>query len=323
MLKKIELKDIGCFVQIARSGSLTRAAKDSNLPKATLSHNLRRLEDTLGVELFIRNTRGLTLTDAGKAFHEHSKRIFDSCEVAISAAQRAHSSLSGKIRLSASAEFGTSILGAATLYLAREFPAMEFEVRMYPSDTLLSEQHDFDCMIFVGTPPDSNYLCRKMGEVKYGIYASPSFLETFGRPTTPDEIEMIPGVRYTRNGIPESWLLKNGEKDRVFEFEPRFNVHDYWMAKYYAVAGVALAYLPDFFVHYEVNHQGLVPVLPEWQSESTAAWVIYPASRHRNPRIKLVADTLCERFEEFVVHPGYSLVPQDLQTSSDSAEAAE
>lgn len=323
MLEHVELKDIGGFVQIARSGSLTRAAREAGVPKATLSHNLRRLEDALGVELFIRGARGLTLTDAGKAFHEHCKRIFDSCEVAVSAAQRAHSSISGKIRLSASAEFGTSILGAATLYLAREFPGLEFEVRMYPSDTLLTDLHDFDCLIFVGTPPDSSYMCRKMGEVTYRIYASPEFFEQHGVPPGPDSIANLPGVQYTRNGISEVWLLNDGDQERALQFRPRFNVHDYWMAKYYAVAGVALAYLPDFFVYYEVDQGGLVPVLPNWRSERTAAWVIYPPSRHRNPRIKMVADTLCERFDEFIIHPGYSLISQAPPNSADPAEAAE
>ena len=310
MQNGVEFKDIRGFVQIARAGSLTRAARESNIPKATLSHNLRRLEDALEVELFIRSARGLTLTDAGNAYLENCSRIFDSCDVAASAAQRAHSSVSGKIRIAASAEFGTSILGAATLYLSQAHPGLDFEVRMYTSDMLITNQPDFDCLIYVGTAPDSSYLCRKMGSVSYGIYASPGLLEKFGIPERPEDMRRMPGVEYSRNGIPEVWLLRNKDREKPVKYEIRFSVHDYWMAKYYAVSGVALAYLPDFFVHYEVEQGGLVQVLPDHQSEEISAWVIYPMSRHKNPRVKLMVETLCSKFDEFILHPGYALIPQ-------------
>ena len=323
MREHLELKDINGFVHIVRAGNLSRASKETNVPKATLSHNLRRLEDALGVELCIRSSKGLTLTDAGRAFLEHCPQIFESCELASSAAQRAHSSIGGKIRLVGNAEFGTTILGAATLYLSQAHSSLEFDVRMYPSDTLIADLPDFDCLIYVGVAPDSDHICRKMGSASYGLYASPVYLEEFGVPKNPNDIRDLPGVRHTRNGIPEDWKLQNGGCELPVEFVPRFNVHDYWMAKYYAVSGAALAYLPDFFVHYEVNIGGLVPVLPESRSESILIWAIYPRSRHKNPRIKLVVDTLCKTFDRFIIHPGYSLIAQDFPGRGNPSELGE
>ena len=113
MTYRYELKDISCFLWIARTGSISRAATTYNVPKATLSHHLRRLEDALQVELFVRKAKGLELTDAGKEFLDHSAAIFDSCENAASAAQRAHSTLSGRIRIVSSSAFGTSAKAAA------------------------------------------------------------------------------------------------------------------------------------------------------------------------------------------------------------------
>jgi len=305
-----ELKDINAFVQIARAGSLTRAARETNIPKATLSHNLRRLEDALEVELVKRFSRGLFLTDAGRAYLENCNRIFDSCEIAASAAQRAHNKLSGKVRIAASAEFGTSILGAASLYLALAHAGLKFEVNMYTSETLLTDQLEFDCMIFVGAASDSSHMCRKMGSVSYGLYASPKFLREFGTPDNFEDVAKLSGTKYSRGGIAEPWSLARGDEEVICDYEARFSVQDYWMAKYFGVSGVAVAYLPDFFVHHEVELGGLVPVMPEWRSRETAVWVVYPAARYKNPRIKLLVDTLCDKFEQFVVHPGYSLLPQ-------------
>lgn len=308
MLEHFELKDVRGFVQIARAGSLTSAANESNIAKATLSNNLRRLEDALGVELFTRHKRGLKLTEAGRAFLDKSKRIFESCEIAANSAQRANNVVSGKLRIVASAEFGTSILGAASLLLARQRPELQFELRIFPTDSLLTDEVDFDCMIYVGTAPDSDYLCRKLGKVHYGLYASPAFVSRYGMPSDHRDISSLPGVEYERTGDPEQWLVNDREKVRVIDFKRRFSVNDYWMAKYYAVLGEVIAYLPDFFVHYEVKQNALVPILPAQHSSEIAAWVIYPQSRHQNPRVKLMVETLCSHFNQIILHPGYSLV---------------
>lgn len=313
MTTKVEFRDISNFVHVARTGSLMRAGMISGAPKATLSHSIRRLEDLLEVELFHRSQRGLQLTDAGRALLDNTGRIFDSIELAASAAQRAHSSLNGKVRILGSAEFGTSIIGAATLYLAREHPGLSFETRMYPSDTPLPEQTEFDCLIFVGTAPSSDHVCRKLGNVGYRAYASPLLLQRLGTPNSVEDIREMPGIEYTRKGIAQSWLLQDTDGQRIGDYNVRFSVHDYWMAKFYAVSGEAIAYLPDFFVHYEVAQGHLIPLLQEAnESEKISVWAIYGAARHRNPRVKLVIDTLCQNFDKLIRHPGYALVRQDL-----------
>lgn len=311
MMYPYELKDIQCFVQLARAGSLTRASMTYNLPKATLSHQLRRLEDALQVELFTRKANGLELTDAGREYLNHCSGIFDTCEAAASAAQRAHSTVSGKVRIASSSEFGTSIIGAAAFFVSSIHPQLHFDLQMYPNEKLIAGQLEFDCMIYVGDPPDSTLMQRKMGEVSNGLYANRQFLERFGVPQTPDDIRELDGVLYLRNGIPERWQLSHNGDAVTVEAHSRFSVNDYWMAKYFAVQGSAIGYLPNFFVHYEVAQGALVPVLPEWRSEKSNVYIIYPAHRHRNPRVMNLVDAMCSRFDDFILQPGYSLIKQD------------
>jgi DNA-binding transcriptional LysR family regulator len=311
MSDQYELKDIRCFLSIARAGSISRAAATYNIPKATLSHHLRRLEDALQVELFVRKAKGLELTDAGKEFLDHSSVILDSCENAVSAAQRAHSTISGRIRIVASSAFGTSLIGAAAHYFAVHNPHIDFDLQMYPNDKIIAGQLDFDCMIFVGDPPTSSLLRRKMGEVSFGLYASPHFIKANGLPTTLEQIDGCNGVVYMRNGLPERWTLRNGRKVIHLNPHARFNVNEYWMAKYFAVEGLVIGYLPDFFVRFEVEQGGLVSILPEWRSEDTPVYAVYPQHRHRNPRIIKLVDSMCSQFDEFVRSPGYRAVRID------------
>jgi DNA-binding transcriptional LysR family regulator len=279
------------------------------------------LEDALKVELFTRKSNGLELTDAGREYLHHCSSIFDTCEAAASAAQRAHSTVSGRVRIASSSEFGTSIIGAAAYFVSSIHPLLDFELQMYPNEKLIAGELDFDCMIYVGDPPDSALMQRKMGGVSSGLYASQSLLDRCGTPQTPDEVKKLDGVRYMRNGIPEAWRIAcNGQVETV-EAYPRFSVNDYWMAKYFAVEGSAIGYLPDFFVRYEVEQAALVPVLPEWRSEKSAIYLIYPAHRHRNPRVMNLVDAMCSRFDEFMRHPGYALIKRDYQTGSSVHDA--
>ena len=94
----------------------------------------------------------------------------------------------------------------------------------------------------------------------------------------------------------------------MIQYQPRFSVHDYWMAKYFTVAGSAIAYMPDFFTLYEVEVGALLNVLPGYRSEDIDVYALYPSYRHRNPRIMIVVEALCEHFDDFIRYPGYSLI---------------
>lgn len=164
-------------------------------------------------------------------------------------------------------------------------------------------------MIFFGTAPSSDYVCRKLGHVSYRAYASPILLEKCGTPERIDDLSHMPGIEYTRKGISEPWLLQDDESKQVAHYNIRFSVHDYWMAKFYAVSGDAVTYLPDFLVYYEVAQCSLVPLLkPAEDAEQVSVWAIYGAARHKNPRVKLVVDTLCKQFSSVIHHPGYALI---------------
>lgn len=305
-----ELKDISCFVQVARAGSLSRASSVYNIPKASLSQHLRKLEDALGVQLFTRRTKGLELTDAGKKYLELCSAIFDSCENAASAAQRAHSSIGGTIRVVATSEFGTSVLGAAALYFSSTYQDVDFDLQFVANDKIIAGQVDFDCLIYLGEPPDSPLMRRKLGEFSYALYASPSYMErrTIRRI---EDVDGVDGVIYQRNGSIERWMLGLGRNRRVCTPHGKFVVNDYWMAKYFAVEGTAIAYLPDFFVKYEVEAGVLVPVAKDWRSHSVPVSIIYSAQKHRIARITKLVEVLCENFDKFTVTPGYSLVSRE------------
>lgn len=300
-----DLGDIYAFQQIARAGSISHAAAAGKTPKATLSLQLRRLEDALKVELFVRKARGLELTDAGREFLDNCGAIFDSCENAVSSAQRAHSLIRGRIRIASRTEFGTLLIGAAVHDFALANPEIDFELQLHPADKIIAGQVDFDCLIFIEDLPDSSFLRRKLGTISYGLYANPAFLKRTGIPERLEDVDGLDGVVCMRNGIREPWKLRNGSRGEEIRPYERFNVNEYWLAKYLVVAGSGLGYLPDFLVKHEVESGQLVPVLPQWRSEAISVYVIYAPQRHRNPRIMKFVDAMAAAFDAFMLNPPY------------------
>lgn len=305
MTAPYELRQVRNFVMVSKAGSISRAATEFNIPKATISHQLRRLEDALEVELFIRRSRGLTLTDAGKRFLEHAQAIFDSCDAATVAAQRAHGTLSGSLRVAASSAFGTSLIGAAAARVAADNDGVEFDVRLYPNDELLTDHIEFDCMVVVGEPATDRLQWQRLGEMAFQLYASPDFVERHGAPSTPEDLGGFSGIVLQESGVPYAWSLTRGNRSVHATPHARFRVNEYWMAKYLAVEGLGIAYLPDFFIYYEVRQGALVPVLPQWRSGDTPVYAVYPPHRRGNARIGQLLDTMRMQFDDIMSEPGY------------------
>ncbi|MBV7395925.1 LysR family transcriptional regulator [Mameliella sediminis] len=301
------LQDLSNFLSIAKAGSLTRASAEENVPKATLSTSLARLEETLNVVLAQRGKNGVKLTEAGQALLENSGLVFEACEIAANAARRAHSALEGTVRVAATYEFGASILGTTAIQIARENPGLDFDLQFFPNDVLFQRAVDFDCMVYFGQPPSSNLLTRKIGEMRYQLVCSPEFIREHGPIREVSDLEPLPGVLVTRGGMSEDWKLADSLNSQTVRFNPRFRVHDYWTAKVLAVNGVAMAYMPTFFTHYEIESGALMSLLPRYSSPPRNVYALYPSSRQRNPRIRMVVEKLQDSFESLLMHPGYQI----------------
>ncbi|MEQ9695519.1 LysR family transcriptional regulator [Shimia sp. SDUM112013] len=289
---QVEIKALRHFMMLAQAGNLSRASREHSVAKGTLSASLKRLEEQTGLLLMERSQNGLHLTEAGQALAERAPAVFDAHDVAISAAMRAHSKIEGSVRVVAAHEFGATILGEAAIAIARKAPSLQFDLEFYPAETLFRRLVDFDCMIFFGEPPATWLIARKLGEVRYAVYAAPALQSKFSHARDCEDLTGMPGVELRRNGLSEPWLVESSSITTSVRFETRFRVHDYWMARYIAQSGLAAAYLPSFFVRDDLRAGLLRPLLPDRGSPSHGVHLLYPQSRKANPRVRMVVEEL-------------------------------
>lgn len=292
----LELKDIDAFAKAAKAGSLSRASELYGISKSTLSHGLRRLEDHLGVELFLRSQRGLRLTDAGEKFLKHVVEISHACENAQASVQNQENVPKGKLRIACDSGFGTLVIGPLIKKISTIYPKLEFNLSISADKPTTPDEVDADCIIRVGTSPDSELVCRLLSHFSYGLYASPEYLSRFGEPQTIEDLDDHKGVICVSNDETERWQFFVGE--RSIEVQPKSNitVNSYWMANYFIFQGMGIGYLPSFFVQQDLKDGRLCPVLGRLKKKTVPAYLIFHKYRYKSTKLRVFIDHCVSEF---------------------------
>lgn len=265
----MNLDALETFTKIAEVRSLSAAAKLHGLPKSSLSLKLKQLEADLGTALFLREGRGLELTDAGTELLKHAHQILAACESARSAIAEVRDDVAGTLRIGSTGEFGTAF-NAQMLYAFRQhYPLVKLDLVFFSPDVLFTPDRlqSFDAIISWDETGDDGHAWQTLSTATFGLFASPDYIARVGLPLGPGDLADHRGVLYRHAVGPQSWRLQRGGE--VVDLLPRsdFMSNDYWTVKYFAVAGEGIAYLPKFFTHIECERGHLVPLMPDWESD--------------------------------------------------------
>ena len=302
------VEDVTAFLQIASGGSLSAAARASGRPKATISHQLRRLEDELGVELFMRSANRLILSEAGRDFLDHAKNIRRACERGLDAARRSRNATVGTIRVASGGEFTSNLVAPLVLHFARKHPHLRIEVVVLRGDALLSARDSLDCIIYLGEPPMpqvAELTARLLGRFAFGLYASPGYLEARGVPESPSALRSHDMIGFHNGESTMLWELENGSEEFSLQPSTKFLTNDYWVLKLTAIHDHGIAFMPTFFAALEVENGLLVPVLPEWRSRDVPMYALFPSHRLANPNLRSLIDAVSQNFEEIFDYAYY------------------
>ena len=260
----LKTDEIQAFVQIVESGSITAAADRLALAKSAVSRRLNELEDDLGVELFHRTTRKLTLTDSGEGFYNRCVRILADLEEAEHAVSAAHHELRGQLRIAAPHSFGLLHLGPAIIDFQQQHPNLRFDIDF--DDRQVDLMHEgFDLGIRIAHLKDSSLIARPLADISTVICASPEYLKKHGTPTTPDELDRHVCFTYSNLSQPHHWSfvdlqgqLQTVKVNRVMQA----NSGDF--LKDAAVAGLGILRQPKFIAYQSIARGELVPILEDF-----------------------------------------------------------
>ncbi|HSD36655.1 MAG TPA: LysR family transcriptional regulator [Rhodocyclaceae bacterium] len=296
---ELDANDLMLFAHVAEAGSFSRAAEQVGLPKSTVSRRIAALETRLGERLLARSTRKLALTEFGQGIFEHARRLQEETEAAIAYAQHRQVLPRGRLRVTMPPGFSDKlILSTFFLKFCENFPEVRLELDMSPRRVdLLAEQFDLAIRIAASLPDDATLIARRLADMPSSLYASPAYLNRYGRPTTPDELLKHTGLHMFGSGgdMPPWQLQKEGTKGREkWEGLPdgplAANAIDLVMQL--TSHGLGIALFTDRFALPAVEAGFLERVLPEWSAPPVTVWAVMPGRKLMPTRTRVFLDAL-------------------------------
>ncbi len=287
------LQPLMAFAQSARRGSFAAAARDLGGAPSTLAKSVARLEASLGVKLFHRTTRQVSLTPDGERLFRRCERILAELEDLHADAAGTRAAVGGTLRLDAPIAYGRRILMPRLAVLMREHPALQLDLRLQDGYADLVRD-GLDAAIRVGGLRDSTLVARPIDRQDMVLVASPAYLEARGRPRRPEELADHAAVvfRMPTSGRQRPWQLRKGR--RVIELHPahRAQVSDGDGIVAACAMGLGLGQVPDYMAADELASGALVEVLREHRPPPLPISLVMPSSRLQPPRVRALLAAL-------------------------------
>lgn len=302
MKEQIVLERLTGLIAFARAGTLgsfTAAARSLAVSPSAVSKSVQRLEQRLGVSLFTRTTRSLTLTAEGRDLHERALRLLRDAEEIEQAAMAARSEPSGTLRVAASLPIGVHVIAPALPAFRRLHPKVSVDLRLNDRMVDLIDE-GIDIAVRIGELADSRLLSRRLAPHRLCCFASPAYLVARGMPVHPDGLDGHDTVslRFQSTGQTLRWPFRIGE--RLVEVVPPsgivVDVSDALVAALVAGGGIGIA--ATFITAPHVARGELVPVLSGFAVERHTVTALWPESRRTNPAVRAFLDHLQEAFQE-------------------------
>lgn len=292
----MELGELAAFVKVVQTGSFTRAAESLGTQKAHLSRVVSNLERRLGARLLERTTRSLSLTEIGREIFERAVGILGAVEDAERVAHRMHSEPRGTLRLTCGVEFGMIAVSRwITEYLER-YPAVSVESDF--TGRIVDIVHEgFDLAIRVGSLTDSSLAARKLGELRYGLFASPAYLARRGTPRTPEALAGYDLLRFSGGSHLQGWRLTHGSIEHRVETVGKLRVNNSFAVRDAAIHGLGIAQLPLAVVRDALRTGDLTRVLPAWQPPAVPVHAVFPGTRYLTPKVRAFIDHAVDGFD--------------------------
>ena len=291
------LHAIEVFLEIAERGSLTRAADALSLSLPSVVRTLAALERHLGVRLFNRNTRRLSITDEGRAYREHSLAIRAAVAESEQAMSRAQAEPTGSVTVTASVKFGElHVAPLLASYLLR-YPGVELQLLLVDRVVNLVEE-GVDLAVRIAPLPDSSLVARYVADVHQVIAVSPALLKSVGTPRTPEDLESLPCIRFDGLGDARVWEFSSAGRGLRVKIDGRMGCNTVGANLAACIAGQGFGR----FLHYQVleaiERGELIPVLQSYEPKSRPLSLVYPSNRHGSARLSTLVDHLSEGLRE-------------------------
>ncbi|MBV4507460.1 LysR family transcriptional regulator [Pseudomonas sp. BW13M1] len=282
------------FNRVAETRSFVAAGQSLGISASAVGKRVARLEERLGVRLFHRSTRSITLTAEGTLFLERSRRILAEIEATEQELSQASGAPRGRLRVSLPQVTGL-VMPALAEFMAR-YPEIELDLDF--SDRMVDIVGEgFDVVMRGGQPLDSRLNAKFLGHFQHHLVASPEYLRKRGTPQHPRELagHSCLHYRFPSSGKLETWPLRREHPEQDYAIPISMVCNHVETRICFALNHRGITCLPDFSVRKELAAGSLVSVLDSFMERRGSFYLLWPSGRQMPPKLRVFIDFMLER----------------------------
>ncbi|MFN4230994.1 LysR family transcriptional regulator [Parvibaculum sp.] len=280
------LKDLDAVIAISRRGSFRAAALDLDMSTTALSHAIGKLEAELGVRLFNRTTRSVSLTDTGRLFVEQVSPALQDIHSAVDTAKSQQATPSGTLRINA---FATAARDIAPLVLAFLNRYPQVHIDLVTEGRLVDIVADgFDIGVRVADLVPSDMISVSLGRrQRYAVVGSPAYIKKHGKPRVPTDLLNMPCIRVRLpNGVLFRWQFEKGSQTAQIDVAGQVTLDETGIARAAVLEGIGLGFFMEQDVRDDIKAKRLVRVLEDWTPPFAGLCLYYPSRRNPSAALK-------------------------------------
>ena len=281
------------FIEVAELGSFIKAANKLELPRASVSAAIQRLEAQIGVRLLHRTTRQVRPTADGEQFLERVRPLVAELETVDQLFQGSQRQVVGRLSVDVPSRIARRVVAPALPGFLRRHPRMQLVLGS--TDRAIDlVQEGVDCAVRIGLLHDSSLVVRPLGYIGLVNCASPSYLREHGEPLAADDLphgHWAVGYASPRTGRSVPWEYRQDTDGvRTLEVPSRVVVNNAESYIACCLAGLGLIQIPRFDVQHLLDQGDLVEVMPDSRAAPMPVSLLYPHRRQRSRRLEVFQD---------------------------------
>ena len=299
----MDIAALKTVLTVQTHGSIAGAARALDLDPSSVSRIVATVETGIGVRLFQRTTRRLTVTDEGRVYLSRIAPLLEELDAAQEEAAGARRQTVGHLRLTASVAFTTEVLVKLLPDFQRAYPRITVELQSSDANLDLVE-NGIDLAIRLAPAPQGDMVSTRLATTRYRVVASPDLLAQQPPCSHPLDLEGRNCLRHALPDLRDTWYFRKAGV-------PAFNVpvdgspliSSPLALRQAAVDGLGYALLANWLIARDLAVGRLVDVFPDYDCTAsdfdTAAWLLYPNRRHLPRKVRVMIDFLKDHVRQF------------------------
>lgn len=295
----MNIDNLKLFHETAKLGSFAAVARQHESDPSNISRAIAQLEQQLGIRLFQRSTRKLSLTEAGSRFLDRTEPLLNELDQAVDEAQSFNHQPKGTIRLTASVSFGQTCLVPLLPDFRKRYPDLSLEMQFTDAVVDIVES-GIDLACRLAPPSQADLVGTALFSTHYRVCVSPEYAHAHSEIKKPKDLENHPCLVFTIPEYKSTWYFRKPQrKNQSVSIQSQISISNAIALKQCVLQGLGPALLPNWLVDKELDSGKLVRLFPEYECTATTydtnVWLLYPSRHYLPHKTRVLIDFLKEK----------------------------